>query len=370
MKDRIINNIVKKYEEKRTNNYKFNKEYEEKSQVAYNSTFYSKMDSRLFLGGISQIILTIIVSALIKNPSFIFLKSFLTPITTPLILIPFSITLGEVIRKYLVRNDNELLEKLNINKKTPDFIRCANEMYYKVKSSIEKKKIEINDKVIDNISTSTNSCESNYSKLVFDNKELQSNLDSKYKELEELIQEQVLCQEYNINQSKFQRICSTLIKSFSVSIIISSILLFGNITTGLAYNSTITNLELIIRNIIINYVGINSILTPVSYIFFKRQYRNIHRAINDVVSEKPEFEEFLGTVIRQELYERIIKQYYGKSKINIKRYFNNLIDNIINEIISLQTKIEENNIQIRISQERLLKLSKRRCSIKPKVVSE
>ena len=76
MKDRIINNIVKKYEEKRTNNHKFNKKYEEKSQVAYNSTFYSKMDSRLFLGGISQIILTIIVSALIKNPSFIFLKKF------------------------------------------------------------------------------------------------------------------------------------------------------------------------------------------------------------------------------------------------------------------------------------------------------
>ena len=43
--------------------------------------------------------------------------------------------------------------------------------------SLRKIKIEINDKVIDNISTSNNPCELNYSKLVFDNKELQSNFE-------------------------------------------------------------------------------------------------------------------------------------------------------------------------------------------------
>lgn len=329
------------------------------------------MDSRLFLGGISQIILTIIVSALIKNPSFIFLKSILTPITTPLILIPFSITLGEVIRKYLVRNDNELLEKLGINNNTPDFIRCANEMYYKVKSLIEKKKIEINDKVIDNLSTSTNSCESNYSKLVFDNKELQSNLDSKYKELEELILEQVLCQEYNINQSKFQRKCSALIISFSKSFMTSPLLLFGTVMTGLAYN--ITNLELIIKGIIIYYVGITPMLTLVSYLFFNKQQIMYLNILNiGVISNKlnPDNNEFEDAVKRQDLYDRIIKQYYGKSKLAINKYFNEVINNVINEIVLLETKIEENNIQIRISQERLLKLSKRKCPIKPKVVSE
>lgn len=369
------NKIIKMLEEKREYNCKDSVDYEEKSQVAYNSTIYSKMDSILWFGGISQIVLSIIVAMLINNPSFIFLKSFLTPITTPLILIPFSITIGEIIRKYLTRNDDKIKKEIGIVKKTPDYMRVASEIHYKVKSIIKKKNIEIKDKVIDNIKTKDSSCNLTYSKLIHDNlihdnEKLKIKLDTKYQKLNELIKVQVLCQEYNMYENKKQRRSSKIKKSLLVSLVISTLLLFCTVTIGLAYISTIINLESIIRNIIINYIGATAILIPLSYLVFERQNRNILSAINDMIVRNGGLEaDFIDMVERRDLYKKIINEHYGKSKRTIKKYFNQAIEDIINEIVLLETEKEKNNILIN-QQESLLKLSKKNNHIKSKVVSE
>lgn len=373
MKEKITNKILKKIEERKEENYKNSKIYENNSQIAYNSTFHSKNDSRLWFGGMIQIVLTFFIASLIKNPSFIFLKSFINPVSATLLLTPISITLGELTRIYLTRNDDKTLKKLEINNKTPDFMRIAREIEYKVKSSIATKNYEINDEVLKKLKKKEINNTSSYSKLINANEELNKELNDYKKELENLIKEQVLCLDYQVNRTYIKELLSQLKKGLTVSTIITTILLFGIILTGISYYSSIPNITLVIKNILINYMGTISLLTPGLTLYFNQNYKLLDRALKDVTKEKPQYEDFVDTVRRQNLIQGIYNKYLGKSKRKLKKYFNQEIKRLTNKIIELQTKIETNNISINILREEAIqKLIKERKtnSIKPKIVED
>lgn len=374
MKEKIINKILGKIKERKEEDYKNSKIYEDKSQVAYNSTFYSKNDARLWFGGITQILLTFCMAGIIKNPAFSIIKSFINPVSATLILVPISFFVGELTRKYLARDSKESLKKLDITKKTPDYIKVANEIYYKAKASIATKNYEIDNKVLENISTKDiNNNTYSYSKIVDTNDALNRELKDYKEQLEKLIIEQVLCLEYKVNRTYKRMLLSQARKGLTVSTIISTLLLSGIILIGSSYYSFIPNLDLVIKNILINYIGTITFLTPGLVLYFNHNYILQDRTLKDVVNEKPQLEDFVDTVRRQELVEEIYTKYSSKSNRELKKYFDKEINRLTNKIVELQTSIDTNNISINILREEAMqKLTKKRRtnSIKPKVVTE
>lgn len=371
MPDIILNKILNKLSTKIRKFKESASQYDEKIQAAYNSTFNSKMATRLFFGGFCQIILIACLATLVKNPIFSFMKNIITPISGTIILAPISLGIGELVRKYLSKGFAKTCKKLNITNSTPDYVKKAHEIENTVLWSIAKKKSEIYEEVEQKIkeAQTTSSTSKNLASLIADNTRLESELKSKITELENIICEQVLCCEYKLNRTKFREIIDSLFKATGLTTAIMMTMLVGIILIAINYFVTIPNQEFEFTNLIKNIISCFWVSVPSLGLYFFRDYKLRDYAILSLgkkssVSANNEDKDESHGISFNEIYQKIKEQYKDKSSSTLKRSFDSKIKQLTDDIISLETAIQTNNIALAITRK------KNRATSNPKKIKE